>query len=89
MVSLILLEQALHKTLFLMFLTIWHILFFNLILIFFIFNFFPKHPVSCIKPGLAARFLHDILHVSMSFSQKIIFNLFNWRLITVLWWFLN
>ena len=29
----------------------------------------PKHPVSCIKPGLATRFLHDILHVSMSFSQ--------------------
>ena len=29
----------------------------------------PKHPVSCIEPGLATRFLHDILHVSMSFSQ--------------------
>ena len=29
----------------------------------------PKHPVSCIEPGLAIRFLHDILHVSMSFSQ--------------------
>ena len=29
----------------------------------------PKHPVSCIKPGLAARFIHDILHVSMPFSQ--------------------
>ena len=25
----------------------------------------PKHPVSCIEPGLATRFLHDILHVSM------------------------
>ena len=29
----------------------------------------PKHPVSCIEPGLASRFLHDILHVSMPFSQ--------------------
>src|SRR5574338_32784 len=29
----------------------------------------PKHPVLCIEPGLATRFLHDILHVSMSFSQ--------------------
>ena len=29
----------------------------------------PKHPVPCVEPGLAARFLHDILHVSMSFSQ--------------------
>ena len=35
----------------------------------------PKHPVACIKPGLATRFLHDILHVSMSFSQYFI--LFN------------
>ena len=29
----------------------------------------PKHPVSCIEPGLATHFLHDILHVSMPFSQ--------------------
>ena len=29
----------------------------------------PKHPVSCIEPGLATRFVHDILHVSMPFSQ--------------------
>ena len=29
----------------------------------------PKHPVSCIKPGLASHFIHDILHVSMLFSQ--------------------
>ena len=29
----------------------------------------PKHPVSCIEPGLATRFLHDIIHVSMPFSQ--------------------
>ena len=29
----------------------------------------PKHPVSCIEPGLATRFIYDILHVSMPFSQ--------------------
>ena len=29
----------------------------------------PKHPVSCIEPGLATRFIRDILHVSMPFSQ--------------------
>src|SRR5574337_1287128 len=28
----------------------------------------PKHPVSCIEPGLATRFIHDIIHVSMPFS---------------------
>ena len=31
----------------------------------------PKHPVSCIEPGLATRFIYDILHVSMPFSQII------------------
>ena len=31
----------------------------------------PKHPASCIEPGLATRFLHDIIHVSMPFSQII------------------
>ena len=31
----------------------------------------PKQPVSCIKPGLAIHFLHDIIHVSMPFSQII------------------
>ena len=25
----------------------------------------PKHPISCIEPGLAIRFLYDIIHVSM------------------------
>ena len=30
----------------------------------------PKHPVSCIEPRLAIRFLYDI-HVSMPFSQII------------------
>ena len=30
-----------------------------------------KHPVSCIKPGLVIRFTHDIIHVSMPFSQII------------------
>ena len=29
----------------------------------------PKHTASCIEPGLASRFTHDILHVSMPFSQ--------------------
>ena len=31
----------------------------------------PKHLVSCIEPGLATHFIHDILHVSMPFSQII------------------
>ena len=31
----------------------------------------PKHPVSCIEPGLAIRFIYDIIHVSMSFFQII------------------
>ena len=30
-----------------------------------------KHPVSCIEPGLAIRFLYDIIHVSMSFCPII------------------
>ena len=29
----------------------------------------PKHPVPCIEPGLVTRFIHDIIHVSMLFSQ--------------------
>ena len=29
----------------------------------------PKHPVSCIKHGLAIHFTYDIIHVSMPFSQ--------------------
>ena len=29
----------------------------------------PKHPVSCIEPGLATHFIHDIIHVSVPFSQ--------------------
>ena len=28
----------------------------------------PKHPVSCIEPGLAIRFTYDIIHVSVPFS---------------------
>ena len=31
----------------------------------------PKHPVSCIEPRLAIRFLCGIIHVSMPFSQII------------------
>jgi len=30
----------------------------------------PKHPASCIEPGLATRLIHDITHVSMPFSQR-------------------
>jgi len=29
----------------------------------------PKHPVSCIEPGLETHFIHDSIHVSMPFSQ--------------------
>ena len=28
-----------------------------------------QHPVLCIEPGLATHFIHDIIHVSMPFSQ--------------------
>ena len=31
----------------------------------------PKHPLSCIKPRLVIRFLCDIIHVSVPFSQII------------------
>ena len=31
----------------------------------------PKHRVSCIEPGLATRFIYDIIHVSVPFSQII------------------
>ena len=31
----------------------------------------PKHPVLCIKPGLAIRFIYNIIHVSIPFSQVI------------------
>ena len=31
----------------------------------------PKHPVSCIEPGPVTRFIYDIIHVSMPFSQII------------------
>ena len=31
----------------------------------------PKHPVSCIKPGLEIHFIYDIMHVSMPLSQVI------------------
>ena len=27
----------------------------------------PKHPVSCIEPGLAIHFIYDIIHVSVVF----------------------
>ena len=31
----------------------------------------PKHPVSCMEPRLAIRFLHDSIHISMPSSQII------------------
>ena len=31
----------------------------------------PKHPVSCIEPGLATHSIYDIIHISMPFSQII------------------
>ena len=31
----------------------------------------PKHSVSCIKPGLATRFIYDIIYISMPFSHII------------------
>ena len=31
----------------------------------------PKHPVSCIEPGLVTRFIYDIICISMPFSQTI------------------
>ena len=30
-----------------------------------------KHPVSCVEPRLVIRFLHDIIHASMPFSEII------------------
>ena len=29
----------------------------------------PKHPASCIEPGLATHFIYYIIHISMPFSQ--------------------
>ena len=37
----------------------------------------PQAPVSCIKPGLVIRFLYDIIHVSLPFSQIISPSLFH------------
>ena len=31
----------------------------------------PRHPVSCIKPGLVICFIYDNIHISMPFSQII------------------
>jgi len=31
----------------------------------------PKHPVSCIEPGLATCSIYDIIHISVPFSQII------------------
>ena len=37
----------------------------------------PKHPVSCFETGLATRFIYDIIHISMPFSQIIPPSLFS------------
>ena len=52
----------------------------------------PKHPVSCIKTGLAILFIYDIVHVSMPFSQitppspteSLLFNMLSMLVITIL-----
>jgi len=52
----------------------------------------PKHPVSCIEPGLAICFIYDIIHVSMPFSQitppspteSLVFNMLSRLVITLL-----
>ena len=43
----------------------------------------PKHPASCIEPGLAIHFTYDIIHVSLPFSQIIPPSPSPWRLITL------
>ena len=42
----------------------------------------PKHPVSCVEPGLATCFIYDIIHVSMPVFFLILFLKF-----TILYWF--
>ena len=32
----------------------------------------PKHPVSCIEPGLATRFIYSIIHVSIPFLSPVV-----------------
>ena len=52
----------------------------------------PKHPVSCIKTGLAILFIYDIVHVSMPISQitppspteSLLFNVLSRVVITIL-----
>ena len=46
----------------------------------------PKHPVSCIEPGLATRFIYDIIRISMPFSRIILPSPYQ---VTVLFPFLN
>ena len=35
------------------------------------YSIIKRNTVSCIEPGLAIRFIYDIIHVSMPFSQII------------------
>ena len=30
----------------------------------------PRHPISCIEPGLATHFIYDIIHVSVFFGRN-------------------
>ena len=38
----------------------------------------PKHPVSCIEPGLATRFIYDIIHVSIFLAIPHVINTLSW-----------
>ena len=52
----------------------------------------PKHTVSCIEPEVVIRFIYDIIHVSMPFSQitppspteSLLFNMLSRLVITLL-----
>ena len=48
----------------------------------------PKHPASCIEPGLATRFLHDILHISMPLFL-LVFNLLGKKTVNNLFLIMN
>ena len=55
----------------------------------------PKHPVSCIEPGLAPHFIYDIIHVSVPFSQiippspspteskRLFYTSVSWKMVTI------
>ena len=45
----------------------------------------PKHPVSCIDPGLVIHFIYDIIHVLMPFSQVIPPSVYLWQIHVDVW----